>query len=141
MGFGASPSSSRSSPHRAPLCPNCGRREERACSALAKQFLFPQVSSGLLGWSSDLLSPAREVGKTMMESVEMGNVRLPDEQFGSGTVLKAPAFNKHRSKLHRRAKPLRPFLLQRATHFCTHALSRRTLDGDGCSCLGHKMHD
>lgn len=81
-----SPSSSKSSPHRAPLCLNRGRREKRACSALAKQFLFPQVSSGSLGWSRDLLCPAREAGKTTVEGVEMDNVRLSHEQCGSGTV-------------------------------------------------------
>ena len=122
-GFGVSPSSSKSSPHRAPLCPDCGRREERACSALAKQFLFPQVSSGSLGWSRDLLSPAREAGKTMMEGVEMDNVRLCHEHCGSGTVRKAPAFDKHRSNLHQRAKTLRTLLLQTSTDFCTCALS------------------
>ena len=64
-----------------------------------------------------------------MAGVETDNVRLPHEQRGSRTVCKAPAFNKHTSKLHCRAKSLRTSLLQRATKL---RISIPMLSPEGC---------
>lgn len=64
------------------------------------------MSSESLEQSRDLLSSAREAGKTTMEGVEIGNTQLSHEQTGSGASCKAPAFNIPSSNLQHRTKPV-----------------------------------